>query len=102
MNGYANYLQSGWMDSCDGWIGRRLWGYFQSSGLFDGTVDCYSSIETEYREGMYGWRYVQEMGQFPFLTPEEYRGLLADMRSTADRRAYLFSLPYYIYKGKKL
>lgn len=99
---YANYLQSGWMDSCDSWIGRRLWGYFQSSGLFEGTIECYQSIETEYREGMYGWRYIQEMKDFPFLAEAEYNELLADMQSAADKRTYLFSLPYYIYKGVKI
>lgn len=102
---YANTLQAGWMDACDGWIGRRLWGYFHSSGLFDGSADCYCEVETDYREGTHGYRYVRDMNDFTadggFLTQAEYEELLADMQSASDRGEYLFSAPYYIYSGVK-
>ena len=102
---YANFLQSGWMDSCDGWIGRRLWGHFHRTELFDGTIDCYSKLETDYVPGQRGWSYVHNMDAFVggsgFLTQVEYGELLDDVAATAARGEYLFSAPFYIYKGRK-
>ena len=102
---YANFLQSGWMDSCDGWIGRRLYGYFNKTGLFKSEVDLYNDIETEYVPGMRGYNYMQDMHDFiqpkGFLTQAEYDELLADLQNTYKKDEYLFSAPFYIYIGTK-
>ena len=104
--GYANYLQSGWMDACDGWIGRRVYGYFQKTGLFDSAVFCINEIETEYLPGTKGYGYVQGMMEMikpnGFLTQEEANELLDDIRQTYEQKEYLFSYPLYVYQGVKL
>ena len=104
--GYANFLQAGWMDSCDGWIGRRLWGYCNGSGLFQGEISIYDHIETEYAESMRGWQYIQDMQYFlgpqGFLSEAEYAELLADMEDVYARGAYLYAAPYYVYRGRKI
>ena len=104
--GYANYLQNSWMDACDGWMGRRIWGYFNKTDLFDGNIDCYNVIETKYIENTTGYRYINEMNFFlepnGFLTESEYNELLDDIQQTYDKKQYIFSMPYYIYVGKKM
>ncbi len=105
IHGYANFLQAGWMDSCDGWIGRRLWGYFNKTGLFDGEICCYNEIETKYEPGYRGFHYWQEMNHFiepkGFLTKEEYGELIEDMEETWKNGTYIFASPFYFYIGKK-
>jgi|GEM_PF-954085 len=117
--GYANFLQAGWMDACDGWIGRRLWGHFNKTGLFSGAVSVHNSIETDFAEQTDGWRYIHDMNYFVcdsssvsqpqaaleqkgFLTQAEYEELLADMKDTCDRGEYIYVSPYYVYTGEKL
>ena len=103
--GYANFLQAGWMDACDGWIGRRVWGYFNSTGLFESRIKIYNSIETEFTEDYGGWHYIHDMKYFlepkGFLTEAEYTELIADMKETYTRGKYLCTSPYYIYTGRK-
>ena len=93
VHGYANFLQAGWMDACDGWVGRRVWGYFNKTGLFDGEILIYNSIETEYTELSRGWRYIHGMNSFiepkGFLSEMEYAELIADMKETAASGEYL-------------
>jgi hypothetical protein len=104
--GYANFLQASWMDACDGWIGRRVWGHFNKTKLFDGKISVYNSIETEFTESTSGWSYMHEMKYFlkpvGFLTEVEYSELIADMNDTYSRGEYLCMSPYYIYTGKKI
>jgi ubiquinone/menaquinone biosynthesis C-methylase UbiE len=102
---YANFLQAGWMDDCDGWIGRRVWGYFNKTGLFDGAVKVYNNIETDFTEEHSGWHYMHEMNYFlepkGFLTKAEYAELIEDMKATYACGEYLCMSPYYIYTGRK-
>lgn len=101
---YANHLQSSWMDGCDGWAGRRLWGIFNASGLFGGRPGCFTEIETEYKEGTRGWDFLHafaEQGPDALLSKEEAARLLADMEQTAAHGEYLFASPFYYYIGEK-
>lgn len=102
---YANFLQAGWMDECDGWIGRRVFGRFHKTGLFENSIDCYNDIETEFLPGTRGYRYIQEMRSFlepkGFLSQAEYDELITDIIKTYENGEYLFSEPFYIYKGIK-
>jgi hypothetical protein len=101
--GYANFLQAGWMDDCDGWIGRRVWGHFNKTGLFYGSIKVYNSIETDFSEAHSGWRYMHDMNYFiepnGFLTEGEYIELIEDMKTTYALGEYLCMSPYYIYTG---
>ena len=103
---YANFLQSGWMNSCDGWIGRRLYGYFHASKAFKGEIDCFTEVETDYVEGTRGYNYSHEMRYFigddGFLTQTEYDEWIDDLTKAYNQCVYLFSAPFYIYKGIKV
>ena len=103
--GYANFLQASWMDACDGWIGRRVWGYFNKTGLFNGNISIHNSIETEFTESAGGWHYIHDMHHFiepkGFLTEEEYEELIDDMEETYTKGEYLCVSPYYVFAGRK-
>ena len=96
--------QQGWMDACDGQMGRKLWGIFQGSGLFDGRMDIFSLNEMEYTEGQYGYDRLQDLyslvkkGQ---LDKKEYKMVLDEMKALKSKDEYFYSLNSYIFTGKK-
>ncbi len=95
-----------WMDDLDSWIGRRMFGIFNSSKLFKSTVCVHNVVETDYKEGTSGyelsldiaWLYKENTGT---LTKEEYDEFISNLKSAESNGSYIFSKPYYIYKGVK-
>jgi ubiquinone/menaquinone biosynthesis C-methylase UbiE len=99
--------KQGWMDELDSWIGRRMFGYFNESGLFDSSAIVHNVIETEYAEDKFGydlsmdiaWLYKENTGA---LNEDEYVEFINNLKSAQKEGKYIFSKPYYIYKGIKL
>jgi ubiquinone/menaquinone biosynthesis C-methylase UbiE len=96
-----------WMDDLDSWIGRRMYGFFNKTQLFESSVSVHNVVETEYKEGTFGyelsldiaWLYKENTG---VLSKEEYDEFINNLTSAQNDRHYIFSKPYYIYKGVKL
>ena len=94
------------MDNLDSWIGRRMYGFFNKSKLFESSVSVHSVVETEYTEGTFGydlsadiaWLYKENTGA---LSKEEYDEFIENLKSSQKDGRYIFSKPYYIYKGIK-
>lgn len=98
--------QQGWMDDLDSWMGRRTYSVFHGSGYFESSVAMYSVVETEYKEGSMGYGFSRDIGWLAeentgALTAEEYEAFLADLEAADKRGQYIFSKPYYIYRGIK-
>ncbi len=95
-----------WMDDLDSWIGRRMYGFFNKSKLFYSSVSVQNVVETEYAEGTSGydlsldiaWLYKENTGT---LSEKEYNEFIEDLKSAQKSGQYIFSKPYYIYKGVK-
>lgn len=95
-----------WMDDLDSWIGRRMYGIFKKSGLFESSVTVHNVVETEYKEGFFGfdfskhiaWLHEENTGAF---SKEEYDEFIDNLKSAQKDGSYIFSKPYYIYKGVK-
>ena len=95
-----------WMDDLDSWIGRRMYGFFNKSKLFKSTVSVHNVVETEYTEGSFGydlskdiaWLYKENTGA---LNEKEYAEFIANLNSAYKNGSYIFTKPYYIYKGIK-
>ncbi len=95
-----------WMDDLDSWIGRRMYGFFNKSKLFESSVSVHNVVETEYTEGTFGydlsmdisWLYKENTGT---LSKEEYDEFIENLKSVQEDGQYIFSKPYYIYKGIK-
>jgi len=96
-----------WMDDLDSWIGRRMYGFFNKSKLFESSVSVHNVVETEYTEGTLGydlslhiaWLHKENTGAF---SKEEYDKFIDNLKSAQESGHYIFSKPYYIYKGIKL
>ena len=105
VHAYAITKQS-WMDDLDSWIGRRMYGFFNKSKLFESSVSVHNVIETEYTEGTFGydlsldiaWLYKENTGT---LNEEDYNEFIFNLQSAQNEGCYIFSKPYYIYKGIK-
>ncbi|MBQ7295248.1 MAG: methyltransferase domain-containing protein [Clostridia bacterium] len=95
-----------WMDDLDSWIGRRMYGIFNKSNLFKSSVTVHNVVETEYKEGCFGfdfskhisWLHEENTGAF---SKEEYDEFIDNLKSAQKDGSYIFSKPYYIYKGIK-
>ncbi len=96
-----------WMDDLDSWIGRRMYGFFNTSKLFDSSINVYNVIETEYKKGSFGyelskdiaWLFKENTGA---LSKSEYDGFIYNLITANKEGNYIFSKPYYIYKGIKI
>lgn len=93
-----------WMDDLDSWIGRRMYGFFNQSNLFQSSVSVYNVVETEYKEGTFGyelskdiaWLFKENTGAF---AEKEYDEFIENLQAAEKDGSYIFSKPYYIYKG---
>ena len=98
--------KQGWMDDLDGWMGRRLYGYFNNCNLFDGDISIHNVIETEYCEGKFGYEFSKNIGflaqeKTGALSDEEYMQFINELVKANENGTYFYSKPYYIYKGYK-
>ena len=95
-----------WMDDLDSWIGRRMYGFFNKSKLFESSVSVHNVIETEYKQGTSGydlcsdiaWLYKENTGA---LSKGEYDEFVNNLKAAQKDGCYIFTKPYYIYKGIK-
>ena len=96
-----------WMDDFDSWIGRRMFGFFNKSKLFESSMGIHNIVETEYTAGTFGydlsvdisWLYKENTGT---ISEEEYNEFIDNLKSAYEGGIYIFSKPYYIYKGVKV
>lgn len=105
IHAYADTKQP-WMDDLDSWIGRRMYGIFNKSKLFDSSVCVHNVVETEYTEGTFGydlskdisWLYKEKTGA---ISKKEYNEFIKNLQKAQKNGEYIFTKPYYIYKGAK-
>jgi SAM-dependent methyltransferase len=96
--------QQGWMDACDGQMGRRLWGLFQGSGMFTGKMESFTLLETKYEKGRYGYDRLQDLGSLVKqgkLDGSQYDLILHEMATLNERSEYFYSVNSYIYFGTR-
>lgn len=106
IHAYAETKQP-WMDDLDSWIGRRMYGFFNKSNLFKSSVIVHNVVETEYKEDTFGydlsvdisWLHKENTGA---LCKEEYDQFIDNLKFAHENGCYIFTKPYYIYKGIKL
>lgn len=103
LRAWAEWEQS-WMDHTDPWMGRRLWGYLEGSGLFEGEVKVRVMTNTEFAEPWHGFRMAHwfsglvRRGQ---ISEADYEGFLADLGELAANGRYFWSINRYVYVGRR-
>ena len=96
-----------WMDDFDSWMGRRTFSVFNDSGCFKSEIKVHSVVETEYKEGKFGYDFSRHIGWLSndrtgAITADEYEEFINDLKEANKNGTYIFSKPYYIYKGIKV
>jgi SAM-dependent methyltransferase len=92
-----------WMDDADGQMGRRLWGLFENSEKFEGRVSSFTLLETEFKEGEYGFDRLRDLFSLVesgCLDRDEYKSISEEMKNLSKQRHYFYSVNSYIYVGK--
>ena len=85
---------------------KQRYSLYNRSNLFESSVIVHNVIETEYTEGTFGydlsldiaWLYKENTGT---LNEEDYNEFIVNLQSAQKEGCYIFSKPYYIYKGIK-
>lgn len=94
-----------WMTECDSWMGRKLHGVFESSGLFFGKVSVYVLAETEYKEGFKGYDAVNDefkaLVENGLIEEAEYNTFCNEILQIAEAGEYFYSINMYVYHGYK-
>jgi SAM-dependent methyltransferase len=100
---WAEWAQS-WMDNTDPWMGRRLWGYLEGSGLFEGEVQVRAMTNTIFAEPWHGYRMAHwfrglvKRGQ---VAQSDYEAFMVDLRELAATGRYFWSINRYVYVGRR-
>lgn len=97
-------LQQSWMDHADPWMGRRLWGLLEGSGLFEGRVEVRVMTNTEFAEPWHGFRMAHWFGALVrrgHVPAAEYEAFLEDLAELAARGRYFWSVNRYVYVGRR-
>ncbi|MDQ7793610.1 MAG: methyltransferase domain-containing protein [bacterium] len=102
VHAFADWQQD-WMDSADGWTGRRLWGFFNASGLFSGEVHARVLTSTAWAPSSYGHARARDLDGLVrrgMVDPGDYRQFIADQEALSARGAYFYSITGYVYVGR--
>ena len=94
--------QQAWMAHADGWMGRRLWGVFSGSGLFDGTVHSRVLTNTTYEPGHFGYENAQAfagLARRGLITNEDYERFAEEQVALAASGRYFYSIAGFAYVG---
>jgi len=94
-----------WMDASDGQMGRRLWGLLEGSGLFKGSMDSYTLLETCYKAGQYGHDRLHDLiglVKTGAIDETEYDMVCREMKALTESKKYFYSLNSYMYLGDKV
>lgn len=103
VHAFADWRQP-WMEHADGWMGRRLWGVFAPTGLFDGTVHARVMINTTYAEPWYGHARIQDFGRLVrrgLATEEDHASVVRDVERLAAEGRYFYGITGYAYVGRR-
>lgn len=103
VHAFADWQQD-WTDDADGWMGRRLWGLFSATGLFDGEIHARVLTNTAYAPSSYGharthdFRSLVERGM---VAADDYERFIADQEALNAQGSYFYSLTGYVYVGRR-
>lgn len=95
--------QQPWMNHSDGWMGRRLWGIFEPTGLFEGTIQVRALINTSYTPPLYGHARAQDFGalvQQELASQQEYNRFLKEQEDLNAQGKYFYSITSFAYVGR--
>jgi SAM-dependent methyltransferase len=103
VHAFADWQQP-WMEHADGWMGRRLWGVFAPTGLFDGAVHARVLTNTTYAAPWYGHARVQDFGSLVkrgLASEDDFRRVVAELEELDQAGRYFYGITGYAYAGRR-
>lgn len=100
VHAFCDWTQ-GWMETSDGWMGRRLLGLFRKSKLFTGiTPSAYVLINDRYKPGTYGYARSQDLLDLARkkqgIRLADARRFIRDLGRQDRMRSYFYSVTRYV------
>ena len=98
---YADWQQA-WMAHADGWMGRRLWGIFNATGRFTGTIHARVLTNTVYAPPWFGHQNAQAFRSLVARGLASAQDVDRFERDQAERHArgqYLYGITGFAYVG---
>ena len=99
VHAYADWQQA-WMAHADGWMGRRLWGVFNESGLVDGAIHARVLTNTTYAPNYFGYENAQAFGALArrgLVPTVDYERFIDDQVALAASGRYFYSITGFAY-----
>ena len=103
VHAFADWKQA-WMDYADGWMGRRLWGIFNQTGLFDGTPHARVLTNTIYSEPWYGHERANDFRSLVkrnLASADDVATFMAEQEVLATAGRYFYSITGYAFVGRR-
>jgi SAM-dependent methyltransferase len=103
VHAYADWQQA-WMDHADGWMGRRLWGVFNATGLFDGGAQARVLTNTEYTAPWFGYENAQTFRSLikrGLAEAEDCDRFEREQSALHAQGRYFYSITGYAYVGRR-
>ena len=95
--------QQDWMDHADGWMGRRLWSTFNSTGRFDGLIHTRVLTNTVFSPGHFGYaraRDIRELVERGLATSLDVEEFLAEQATLNASGRYFYCITGFAYVGR--
>lgn len=100
---FADWQQA-WMANSDGWMGRRLWGTFNSTAEFDGEVVARVLTNTVFEPPWFGYENACAMGSLVrrgLIASNDYENFMAAQAALHAEGRYFYSVTGYAYTGRR-
>ena len=104
VHAFADWKQP-WMKHSDGWMGRRLWGIFESAGLFEGKVQTRSLTNTVFSAPWYGYARAQDLRSLlkrSLVSAEDIGSFLEEQANLQMAGRYFYSITGMAYVGTRI
>ena len=101
VHAYADWQQA-WMAHADGWMGRRLWGVFSSTGFVDGAVHARVLTNTAYAPDCFGYENAQALGALArrgLADAADYERFMDDQAALAVAGRFFYSITGFAFTG---
>lgn len=94
--------QQAWMAHADGWMGRRLWGVFNATGCFEGTVHARVLTNTAYEPPWFGYENAQALRALArrgVASSEDVERFLREQAALHAEGRYVYGITGFAYVG---
>lgn len=102
VHAFADWKQV-WMKQADGWMGRRLWGLFNQTRLFEGNIHARVLTNTIYAKPWYGYERAQDFQALikaGLATTEQVSLFIKEQEKLAETGQYFYSITSYVFVGR--